>query len=106
MFVGTESERPHRSMSPSFFDQPILNTPYDPPTWHHALDDDGQPMDLPPVPGRRGSKLITPVPRARKKQGKVAQTSFVMPDANDLSTEDQEYNPTWVINEIRGHVAS
>jgi hypothetical protein len=29
-----------------------------------------------------------------------------MPDANDLSTEDQEYNPTWVINEIRSYVAA
>ena len=32
-------------MAPSFFDQPILNTPYDPPAWHHALDADGQPLD-------------------------------------------------------------
>jgi type III restriction enzyme len=54
-------------MSVSFYDHPILNSPYAPPSRHHALDDDGQPLDLPPVDGRRRSKLITPVPRAKKK---------------------------------------
>ncbi len=93
-------------MKSSFYDQPILNSPYKPPSRHHALDDDGQPLDEPPRDGRRLSKLITPVPRARKKQGKSQQGAFVMPDANDLSTDDQEYNPTWVINEIRSYVAA
>ena len=93
-------------MAPSFFDQPILNSPYEPPSRHHALDAEGQPLDLPPVEGRRQSKLITPVPKARKKQRKAEQASFVLPDAQDLSTADQEYNPTWVINEIRSYVAS
>src|SRR5215213_7641739 len=53
-------------MAPSFFDQPILNSPYEAPSRHHALDDDGQPLDLPPVDGRRRSKLITPVPKPKK----------------------------------------
>jgi type III restriction enzyme len=91
-------------MVTSFFEHPILNSAYDPPAWHHALDDDGQPLDLPPIAGRRGSKLITPVPKARKKQGKAAQASFMLSDSKDLSTEGQEYNPTWVINELRQHV--
>ena len=93
-------------MTASFYEQPILNSPYEPPSRHHALDDDGQPLDEPPREGRRLSKLITPVPKARKKQGKSKQGSFVMPDANDLSTDDQEYNPTWVINEVRNYVAA
>lgn len=93
-------------MATSFFDQPILNSPYEPPSRHHALDNEGQPLNLPPVAGRRQSKLITPVPKARKKQRKSAQTSFVMPDADDLSTEEQEYNPTPIINEIRSYVDS
>jgi len=91
-------------MPTSFYDQPILNSPYGVPTRHHALDDDGQPLDLPAVDGRRRSKLITPVPRAKKRGKKVEQTSFVLPDAADLSTAEQEYNPTPIINEIRGHV--
>jgi len=80
-------------MTASFYEQPILNSPYEPPSRHHALDDDGQPLDEPPREGNRLSKLITPVPKARKKQGKSKQGSFVMPDANDLSTDHQEYNP-------------
>ena len=91
-------------MTASFYEQPILNSPYEPPSRHHALDDDGQPLDEPPREWRRQSKLITPVPKARKKQGKSKQGSFVMPDANNLSTDDQEYNPTWVINEVRSYV--
>jgi type III restriction enzyme len=90
MAIGIRRESPDHQMATSFFDHPILNSPYDPPAWHHALDNDGQPLDLPPVAGRRGSKLITPVPRARKKQGKGGQGSLVLPDAQGLSTEDQE----------------
>jgi type III restriction enzyme len=90
----------------SFYEEPILNSPYNPPSRHHALDDEGQPLDEPPRDGRRLSKLISPVPKARKKQGKSQQGAFVMPDASDLSTDDQEYNPTWVINEIRSYVAA
>ena len=93
-------------MSSGFFEQPILNSPYEPPTRHHALDSEGQPLDLPPVAGRRRSELITPVPKSRKKQGKGEQTSFVLPDKQDLSTAEQEYNPTPIINEIRRYVAA
>ncbi len=57
-------------MAPRFFEQPILNSPYKPPGWHHALDAEGQPLDQPPVKGRRRSELITPVPKSRKKQKK------------------------------------
>ena len=93
-------------MSVSFYDHPILNSPYTIPSRHHALDKDGQPLDLPPINGRRPSKLITPVPKAKKK-GKVAQqASLVMLDEQDLSTADQEYNANWIINEIRGHVTT
>ena len=91
-------------MSVSFYDQPILNSPYECPSRHHDLDEDGQPRDAPPVAGRRRSKLITPVPKPKKKSKKPEQASFVMPDAHGLSTAEQEYNPTPIINEIRGHV--
>ena len=93
-------------MASSFYDQPVLNSPYEPPSRYHALDADGQPLDLPPVPGRCRSELITPVPKPRKRQRKSSQASFVLPDAQDLSTADQEYNPTPIINEIRSYVAA
>src|SRR5665213_1474242 len=92
-------------MADSFFERPILNSPYQVPKLHHALDDEGQPLDVPPVEGRRRSELITPVPRPRKSKSKAgAQGTLGLGDGP--STKDQEYNPTPIINERRQHVAS
>src|SRR5665648_1094131 len=93
-------------MAESFFERPILNSPYEAPSLHHALDEDGQPLDVPPVEGRRRSELITPVPKPRKRKNKAKQDRFVFTDEEGLSTPEQEYNPTPIINEIRSHVAS
>lgn len=95
-------------MHQSFFEHPILNSPYQPPTRHHALDKDGQPLDQPPIDGRRRSELITPVPKPRKQQKKAGadQSSFVLSDPDGLSTAEQEYNPTPIINEIRQYIAA
>ena len=93
-------------MSQSFFDHPILNSPYEAPTRFHALDGDGQPLEVPPIDGRRPCDFITPVPKPKRKSGKASQTSMVFEDAAGLTDEDQEYNPKPIINEIRSHVAS
>ena len=53
-------------MAISFYETPILNSPYACPTRHHVLNKEGQPQDEPPAQGRRRSELITPVPRAKK----------------------------------------
>ncbi len=93
--------------STPFFEQPILNSPYEEPTRHHPLDADGQPLNEPPREGRRKSELITAVPKPRKKKRKsVSQDQGNLGLQNDdgLSTEEQEYNPTPIINEIRTHV--
>jgi len=92
-------------MAESFYQQPILNSPYEVPTRHHALDGDGQPLDEPPRAGRRRSELITPVPKSKKQKSRGKQTNLGLGDP-DLSSDQQEYNPTPIINEIRGHVAS
>lgn len=91
-------------MSQSFFDHPILNSPYEPPTRYHALDDDGQPLEQPPVEGRRPCDFITPVPKPKRRSGKAAQASMNFEDATGLSDGEQEYNPKPIINEIRSHV--
>ncbi len=88
-------------MSVPFFEQPILNSPYAAPMRHHALDAEGQPLDEPPRAGRRESKRLTPVPKV-KKQGGGKQTSFDLSAESDSS--GQEYNPTPIVNEIRGLV--
>lgn len=93
--------------SSAFFENPILNSPYEEPGRHHALDAEGQPLNEPPREGRRKSELITPVPKPRKKKRKSAgkdQGKLDLQSDDGLSTEEQEYNPTPIINEIRNHV--
>ena len=80
-------------MTNSFYERPILNSPYAPPSLHHPLDDTGQPIEGEPIKGRRPSKFIVPVPASRKKAA-AAQASL------DLET----YTENAKINEIRGYV--
>ncbi len=94
------------AMAASFFEQPILNSPYEAPRLHHALDKYGQPLDVPPVEGRRRSEIITPVPMPRMQAGRANQGALPFGEQDDFSTSEQEYNPTPIINEIRNHVAS
>ena len=95
-------------MADSFFNNPILNSPYEAPTRHHSLDKDGQPLDEAPIQGRRPSSFITPVPKPRKKRQRASedQASLVLGSGDDLSSEEQEYNPTPVINRVRQHLES
>ena len=79
----------------SFYEQPILNSPYEIPTLHHPLDDHGQPLDQPPVRGRRPSKFVVPVPKSRKKAS-AAQGML------DL----ESYTENALINEIRSSVGA
>jgi type III restriction enzyme len=86
-------------MAAPFFEQPILNNPYEPPKLHHALDEHGQPLDQPPSQGRRRSAIITPVPQPKKKKSSAAGASF------DFGQEaSQQYTENPIVNEIRGHL--
>jgi type III restriction enzyme len=87
----------------SFFEAPILNSPYDFPGRHWELDTDGQPTNR-IIESRRRSDLITPVPKAKKQRQSQKQGAFQLGADDGLSTADQEYNPTPIINEIRGYV--
>ena len=55
---------------------------------HHALDEEGQPLDQPPIAGRRPCDFITPVPKPKKKS-KASQTSIVFEDELGLSGEEE-----------------
>ncbi len=88
-------------MSAKFFEEPILNSPYDPPTCHWELAD-GIPTDN-KIKGRRPSEYITPVPPDRRQDS--VQRAMVLGEA-ELSDERQEYDPTPIINYIRGRVAA
>src|ERR687895_84145 len=90
-------------MTEQFFERPILNSPYQYPSRHWELDADGQPTNR-ILEARRRSELITPVPKPRKRRRKRGQREFVFDTGDDLSSEEQEYNPTPIINEIRTYV--
>ena len=82
-------------MANSFYERPILNSPYASPSLYHPLDDTGQPIEGEPIRGRRPSKFIVPVPASRKKAA-AAQASL------DLET----YAENAKINEIRGYLGT
>jgi type III restriction enzyme len=86
-----------------FFERPILNSPYAFPARHWELDADGQPTNR-IIETRRRSDLITPVPKPKKRRQSGKQASFVLGADDDLSTQEQEYNPTPIINEVRTYV--
>jgi type III restriction enzyme len=63
-------------MDNPFFDHPILNSPYECPSQHWELDDEGQPTQK--ITGsRRSAKFITPIPKPKKRKASKEQTGFV-----------------------------
>ena len=90
-------------MTDQFFERPILNSPYEYPSRHWELDADGQPTNR-IIDTRRHSDLITPVPKPKKRKKSRNQTEMVLDAGEGLSTAEQEYNPTPIINEIRTYV--
>jgi type III restriction enzyme len=67
------------------------------------LDEHGQPtqriLDV-----RRRADFITPIPKPKKRKQIAKQDAFVFDEGKGLSTKDQQYDPTSIINEVRGHV--
>jgi type III restriction enzyme len=90
-------------MSDPFFDHPILNSPYDYPLRHWELDEDGQPTRK-IIEARRSAKFVTPIPKPKKQKGKVKQQSILFDEGMGLSTEEQQYDLTSIINSVREHV--
>ena len=92
-------------MDNRFFEQPVLNSPYEYPARHWELDDEGQPTQQ-IIQSRRSAKFVTPIPKPRKSKtsSEPEQLSLVFDEGIGLSTAEQEYDPTSMINEIRRHV--
>ncbi len=90
-------------MDNQFFERPILNSPYADPKRHWELDEQGQPT-LRIIENRRRAEFITPIPKPRKRKGKADQQDLVFDEGKGLSTEEQQYDQTSVINELRHHV--
>jgi type III restriction enzyme len=91
-------------MDNRFFEQPVLNSPYEYPSRHWELDAEGQPTQR-IIDSRRAVEFITPIPKPKKRKGSGAkQMAFVFDEGKGLSTEEQQYDPTPIINELRRHV--
>jgi type III restriction enzyme len=87
-----------------FFKQPVLNSPYDYPGRHWGLDGENQPTDQ-VLNYRRTVSFITPIPKPKGRSGNGRkQRELVLDEGRGLSTEEQQYDTTSVVNGIRDEV--
>jgi type III restriction enzyme len=92
-------------MSNDFFSKPILNTPYACPARHWELDEQGQPTHQ-IIESRRPAEFITPIPKPKKRKASEKQASIVFDEGKGLSTQEQQYDITAIINGVRDQVES
>jgi type III restriction enzyme len=93
-------------MDDRFFERPILNSPYAYPGQHWELDKDGLPTNR-IVESRRRAEFITPIPKPKKRKQKAGgdqQVALPDVDVTGVGTATQKYDPTPIINELRGRV--
>ena len=91
-------------MDNRFFENPILNPPYEYPSRHWELDGDGQPTQK-IVQSRRRAEFISPVPKPKKRGGSSEQELLVFDEGRGLSTREQQYERhAEIINSVRREV--
>jgi len=90
-------------MENPFFDRPILNSPYEYPSRHWELDETGQPTQK-IIETRRRAEFITPIPRPKKQKGAAAQAELLFDEGKGLTSSEQRYDHTAVINALRQEV--
>ena len=84
-----------------FFEQPVLNSPYERPSRHWELDETGQPTQQ-IVESRRAAEFITPIPQPKKS---TQQAALVFDEAaRKLEDAGQQYDLTAIINGVRQQV--
>ena len=89
-------------MALRFFEQPIINSPYEYPNQHWELDSHGQPTQT-IVKRRRSAEFVSPIPRPRRRRAsdEADQLRLSVVEDAGLSTEEQEYDVNRTINEMR-----
>ncbi|MDP8921306.1 MAG: DEAD/DEAH box helicase family protein [Chloroflexota bacterium] len=90
-------------MGSEFFGQPILNSPYAYPARHWELDEHGQPTGR-VIERRRSAEFITPIPKPKKQKAPPQQQRLIFDEGKGLSTREQQYDPTPIINALRRRV--
>ena len=88
-----------------FFEQPVLNSPYERPSRHWELDETGQPTQK-IIESRRQVSFITAVPTSKKQRGSSANQAALVFDktARELETDNQQYELMQTINGVRQQV--
>ena len=81
-------------MSTAELDNPVINSPYDPPDRHFEIGAHGPTGQV--LPGRRPSESFIPIPPSRKKKADQEELDF------DVTRERREQNS--LINDIRRQV--
>ena len=89
-------------MDTRFFEQPILNSPYEYPSRHWELDASSQPTNK-ILDRRRKIAFITPIPKPKKRRGGHPKLVFDEA-AQALGTESQQYDLTAFIGGVRQRV--
>jgi len=87
-------------MNNRFFEHPVLNSPYEYPGQHWELDASGQPTQK-IIDNRRSSAFISPIPKPKKRRGTAAQQDFLVGEKIGISSQDQQYETTSIINSLR-----
>ncbi|HSF25640.1 MAG TPA: DEAD/DEAH box helicase family protein, partial [Blastocatellia bacterium] len=90
-------------MEDLFFEKPILNSPYGYPSRHWELDEQGQPTQR-ISESRRRAEFITPIPKPKKRKGSAEQASLLFDEGKGLSTAQQRYDHTAIVNAVRQQV--
>src|SRR6266404_2865497 len=91
-------------MGNPFFEQPVLNSPYEYPNRHWELDADRQPTQQ-IIEIRRPAEFITPIPQPKKRKAQAAQGQLILDEGKGLSTEKQQYEAnSAIINDLRREV--
>ncbi|MGH9846851.1 MAG: BPTD_3080 family restriction endonuclease, partial [Blastocatellia bacterium] len=90
-------------MNNQFFERPILNSPYEYPERYWELDEQGQPTQR-IIERRRRAEFITPIPKPKKRKGSAEQTSLLFDEGKGISTAEQRYDHTAIINSVRQQV--
>jgi len=90
-------------MTDKFFNQPILNSPYECPSAHWQLVAGLPTQNI--VLSRRKAEFITPVPKPKKRKDSASQEDL-LDESQGVSTGSQKYDPVSRINELRAQVDS
>ena len=84
---------------PKFYEQPILNSPYERPAQHWELDENRRPTHK-VLEGRRPADFITPIPLPRRQSREQRAIEFDAKAAT-LSDDSQRYELSAIINSLR-----